>query len=595
MLVPQYFYPEGPSLLMGLNGDNKPIGRMWRESVHGTPAYLAHEIYYFTADFNRYNNISPETATFKVLHIFPNGIQFGIKTYCTNWFSPDQSREIVMSPVLKYGDHEYTQQEATQMGLGQLLTWDPPVTSRLALTSEYQYGGSEDMLHVHGIWFPVTQYYNQDPVENVTEPYALQFFFAFATNSLFLDLRTVFLIDISDNFWDITDRTPGINPGGVIELMEHNVNALSSPYTSILDLTAMNNGMKGKGNGSTDDSIRTNPNPPTGDDDTSTPGGGDGNYDDKSDPIDFPELPTGGALTSGMIKGFVIGSAALAALQNRLWDISIFDIATQFQKLVNEPMQCFISLHAMPVLPTTNPTAEHIKLGGYDTEVSANKITNQYVIVNCGTLDISKYWGSALDYAPYTRIEIFLPFIGLKSLQIEDCMGAKLQLKYYIDCLTGACTAFIKCGQSVLYTYTGNCLQHIPVTGQSSDLLHANISAIGMTAVGVATGNPAAAVSGAAAGAINSATAKNHVQRSGDLAGSAGIMGDYTPYVIIHRPVQSLAKGYNNYKGYPSNITAVLGTLSGYTEIEHIHIAAAGATDTELQEIEKLLKAGVII
>lgn len=591
MLIPTYKYPEGPSILYGINGNNKPIGRMWADS-HNSEGYLTHEVFSFTCDFNRFNNISPETATFKALHTFPNGIIFGLATYCQNWFSPDQSRQIIISPQLRYGDHIYSINEVTEMGLSNLLTWDPPETSRLYISSDYEDGGSADELHVHGIWFPVTQYYPQNPVENVTEPYAVQFFFAFSNNSLFKDLRSVFLTDISDSVYDIIQRLPDIY--AVIELMEINTAATSTPYTSILDLDAMNEGMKGKGNGSTDDSIRKNPNPPSGEDDTSTPGGGDGNYDDKSDPIDFPELPVGGALTSGMIKGFVIGQTNLQLLQNRLWDISIFDIATQFQKLVNEPMQCFISLHALPVLPETG-ASEHVKLGGYDTEVSALRITDQYVIVNCGTLDISKYWGSALDYAPYTRIEIFLPFIGLRSLQIEDCMGAKLTLKYYIDVLTGACIAFIKCGQSVLYTFTGNCIQHIPVTSQSSDLLHANISAIGMTAVGVATGNPAAAVAGAAAGAINSATAKNHVQRSGDLAGAAGILGDYVPYVIIHRPVQSLAKNYNSYKGYPSNITAIIGSLSGYTEIEHVHVSAAGATDAELNEIENILKKGVII
>lgn len=335
---------------------------------------------------------------------------------------------------------------------------------------------------------------------------------------------------------------------------------------------------------------------PAGSDDPSGPGGGGGTYDDSSDPIDFPDLPVGGALTSGMIKGFVIGSAELQSMQQTLWNMSIFDITTQFQKLVNDPLQCMISLAAMPVTPTIAATSEHVKLGSFDTGASGYRITNQYVVVDCGSLVLSEYWGSALDYAPYTDIEIFLPFCGMKTIRIEDAQALTLTLKYYVDVLTGSCVAFLKCGQSVLYTFTGNCMQHIPVTSQSSDLLKNSISAAGALGVGMMTGNPAAAASGAAYGAINTATSKNHVQRSGDLAGSAGILGDFTPYVIIHRPIQSLAREYNKFKGYPCNITYTLSNLSGYTEVEHVHLTGiSGATESELNEIESLLKSGVII
>ena len=335
---------------------------------------------------------------------------------------------------------------------------------------------------------------------------------------------------------------------------------------------------------------------PAGGGDPSGPGGGGGTYDDSSDPIDFPDLPTGGALTSGMIKGYVIGSPQLQAMQQTLWNMSIFDIATQFQKLVTEPLQCMISLAALPVTPTTTGTLEHVKLGSFDTEAEAYKITSQYVTVDCGSLSLKEYWGSALDYAPYTDIDIFLPFVGMRTIRIEDAQALTLTVKYYVDVLTGSCIAFVKCGTSVLYSFTGNCLQHIPVTSQSSDLLKNSISAAGALGVGLATGNPAAAAAGAAYGAINTATSKNHVQRSGDLAGSAGILGEYTPYVIIHRPVQSLAKGYNQFKGYPCNVTYSLTNLKGYTEVEHIHLTGiSGATDTELKEIEQLLKSGVIL
>ena len=112
---------------------------------------------------------------------------------------------------------------------------------------------------------------------------------------------------------------------------------------------------------------------------------------------------------------------------------------------------------------------------------------------------------------------------------------------------------------------------------------------------GAATG---AGIAGAAAisTAVNVAMAKTHVSRSGSMNGSVGLLDDFTPYLILHRPKQSLAADFKSFKGYPSNITAILSSLSGYTEVEYIHLTGInGATDTELTEIENLLKNGVII
>lgn len=365
-------------------------------------------------------------------------------------------------------------------------------------------------------------------------------------------------------------------------------------FWDFTDLATFNTAMKTAGKGTNKNVWDDTPEQP--EDDTSGTGGGGGSYDPSSDPVDFPAVPTGGALTSGMLKGFVIGQAGLIALQNKLWDMSIFDIQTQFQKLVNQPLDCLISLHCLPCLPTTGANPENVKLGSFDTQVSALRITNQYLEISGGSLKVPKYWGSALDYAPYSRAEIFVPFVGFRNIQIEDIQGLTLTLKYHVDVLTGDCVAYLKCGNSVLYSWTGNCLSHIPCTSSSNDRLAKGIGAIGSIGVGLVTGNPAAAAGGVIASASNVATSKNHVQRSGDVAGSPGIMSEFTPYIIFHRPKQSLAKYYNKFKGYPCNITYTLSSLKGYTEVEHVHLTGiSGATDTELNEIENLLKEGVII
>lgn len=579
-LIPEYKYPDGPGYL-NLSDDDKVFAGYQTGGV-----FLFHDI--IDIDMSGLNT----TVTFEnpvMLYKFTLDNDVELRLYA--WFD---TVNLLYSAVWKafYDGVEFTSQQYSQSGLNTGMAGEVNDSDFIEKGSYYKTGTNLDVP-----WKLVVQtLYPANPTENLTPADSFGFYLFGASH------RNV---QIGTEWVDIRNDLDAIQPGVLLTFD----NLVQIPYgdgTQRVDynyaawrfynLNTTSAYMKTAGKG-TNKNITggSNQDPEAPEDDTSGTGGGGGVYDPTSDPVDFPSLPTGGALTSGMIKGFVIGQGNLIALQQKLWNMSIFDIETQFQKLVQNPLECLISLHCLPCLPTTGGNPENIKLGSFDTEVTGNRITNQYLTVDAGTLNVPKYWGSALDYAPYTRAEIFLPFIGIRNLQIEDIQGLTLTLKYHVDVLTGDCVAYIKCGNSVLYTFTGNCIQHIPCTATSSDLLAKNISAVGMVGVGLATGNPAAAVAGAAAGAINSATAKNHVQRSGEVAGSPGVMSEFTPYMIFHRPKQSLAKNYNKFKGYPTNITYTLNTLTGYTEVEHVHLTGIKATDTELQEIENLLKSGVII
>ena len=333
--------------------------------------------------------------------------------------------------------------------------------------------------------------------------------------------------------------------------------------------------------------------------DPSQPGGGDGNYDDESDPIDFPDLPTGGALSCGAVHAFHVSEPIITQVFSKLWNTSIFDMAT-WQKLVASPLDCIVSLHALPCEPTEGSNA-NILFGNFDTEVSAKLVASQYTTIDCGYIDLVKFFGTAMDFSPYTKISIYLPFSGIHELATEDVQGSRIHVKYNIDVLTGDCAINVKCGQSVLYKFTGNCKMQIPVTSRDDNALGNTIKGtVGMLAgavIGGAVGSAPGAIAGASLSAAASvAMHKVTVTRSGELTGNAGLMDDFRPYLIIHRPQQSLAVDYNKFKGYPANLTLLLSSCSGYTEVEHIHLTGIdGATDTELTEIESLLKKGVII
>lgn len=349
-----------------------------------------------------------------------------------------------------------------------------------------------------------------------------------------------------------------------------------------------------------------------GGDYTPVPGDGSGGYDPKSEPVDIPTPPTGGAISTGSIKAFLVTEQKVESMFRRLWNNNIFDVLT-WQKLIQEPMDAIVSLTCIPCVPTYESNGSHIQLGNIDTEVVAPIITDEYVQIDMGSLTVKPYWGSALDYSPYTKIDIYVPGVGIRPIKPEDVINQPMRLVYIFDVLTGNFSANLKCGMSVLYKFQGNLKASVPITSRIFSALESVMKGAGQAAAQYATGamtagdkkdatpesieNAAVHQAGAAAisAAVNVAMSKVSLQRSGDLSGSTGLLDDFVPYVIIHRPVQSLAKDFKSFKGYPSNITAVLNTLSGYTEVEYIQLHDIGATDQELTEIEAQLKAGVII
>lgn len=326
----------------------------------------------------------------------------------------------------------------------------------------------------------------------------------------------------------------------------------------------------------------------------SEPGGGTGDFDGTSDPIDFPDLPDITSLDTGFIQIFVPTEVQLQALANFMWSDNLFDIST-WQKLFANPMDAILGLSIVPVaVPAVGPYS--VRVGNILTTVSMKGAVDQYVEVDCGTLNVNEYWGAYLDYEPFTKAEIYLPYIGTHAIAVDDIMGKPVHIKYHVDIISGACAAYIKCGDSVLYSFIGQCSSSIPISGNDwTNVINGVISAATSIGSMVATGGATApfAVPALASTAVNSM--KPNIEKSGGMSGTGGLLGIQTPYLILTRPRQCLPAAQNEYMGYPSFTSSVLGDLTGYTEVEQIHLDGIAATDAEISEIETLLKSGVIL
>lgn len=321
-------------------------------------------------------------------------------------------------------------------------------------------------------------------------------------------------------------------------------------------------------------------------------GGGNTIFGGISDSIDVPPLPTASASSAGFITLFNPSLAQLNNLANYMWS-DLFSLDT-FKKIFADPMDCILGLSIVPVKPASAGTSV-VKIGNVSTDVSMNKTSSQYVAVDCGTIDVKEYWGAYLDYAPYTQCEIYLPYVGTKQISVDDVMNKTVHVVYHVDILSGACNAYVKCGDSVLYTFVGQCSSSIPISGNDwTNVLNGAISVAGKIGLAMATGGATALMSGIGAASSIISSSKPTVERSGAMSSTGGLLGIQKPYLILTRPKQALPENQNKYTGYPSFITMSLSECSGYTEIDSIHLENMSCTDEEAQEIENLLKSGVI-
>lgn len=289
----------------------------------------------------------------------------------------------------------------------------------------------------------------------------------------------------------------------------------------------------------------------------------------------------------------------LNSLANFLWSTDFVDL---IKKVLQSPMDAMISLALFPIRPKTDGT-HIINLGYVPSGVSALRVSDQFQTFQTSGLVIPHKYNSYLDYSPYTTAEIYLPFIGFQRLNINDVMGKTVSVVYNIDMLSGICTALVKVDDTTMYSYSGNMAMFLPLSaGNWARMMTPIFGAVGGVAsmgAGIAGVMSGSSLLGSTATAVSGAKSLgnlegNAVSRSGEISGNAGILGDYQPFIVVTRPINDRPSTYNSNIGQTYNKSVQLGTLSGFTIVDEAHVEGMSATETEKNEIERLLKEGVI-
>jgi hypothetical protein len=337
--------------------------------------------------------------------------------------------------------------------------------------------------------------------------------------------------------------------------------------------------------------VITNPYPKTDTDiNTSNPPQNPTDIGDGSSPVGV--VPTGSA--SSLWKIYHPTQSEVNSFGGWLWSSNFID---QILKIFNNPMEAVIGLHKVYATPIDAGTTT-IRVGYLDSGVSSAYIEQQYVTVSCGSVNLNEQFGNVFDYSPHTDVQLYLPFVGIVPLNVNDVMRSKISVNYGVDVITGACLAMVEVSRdgnnSVLYQYSGNCAVQYPISsGSYMGIVSSIISVAGGVAATVASGGAAAPLAlGAAGGLLNAHT---NVQHSGGFSGNSGAMGGKKPYLIITRPITNVAEYDETMNGYPANSYITVGECSGYVKANNAHVINVPASSEELEEIYNYLVSGIIV
>ena len=312
--------------------------------------------------------------------------------------------------------------------------------------------------------------------------------------------------------------------------------------------------------------------------------GGNGDYDKNSDPIGSADASqfTTDALNSGLLTVFNPTKSQLISFASFLYSNSITDaIANQLKHLIADPLDYIVGLNMAHFVPVISGSGT-INFGGVSSGVTAGIVSPQMQFLDCGQVGVPEQTNSFQDYDMST-VTLYLPYCGMHELNIKEVMGGTIRVQYIIDCLTGSCVAdvtVIKSAthpgesdlNSVIYSFTGNCFQSVPLTSRDfkstiSGLLGV-ASSVGTFAGGMATGN-VMAMAGGTSNLINSAmSATPNVSRIGNYSSNYGYMQYQKPYLVLTRPIANIPNMYEDYYGRPLYEYITLDKCEGYTEID---------------------------
>lgn len=366
---------------------------------------------------------------------------------------------------------------------------------------------------------------------------------------------------------------------------------------------------------------------------------------------------------------YLMNSGGLSEVANNLFDVSVGGIWDKIKKGVEmygtDPMECVQGLTFYPFdlssVFSNFSNQQYVYFGGYqlDMENTVKKVIYPQGYKDLGTMTIKRSFNNWRDFEPYTKLFVYLPYVGVQQLSLARYYDKTVTVRYYIDIRTAVCMVVLIADGIMLDYFMGQMGVQMPITltdfaqysaNQINTMLEGASTAMSMVnpfcgsiaSLGVKTASRVYAGEDASVAKsrkqhkrINKAD-QQHLGSTQMMAytaaaeiGAMGVAGGLTAMKTTFELSQNGIAGYNKTKGCstsllntylpqyitfmfeimdadeseylnelagrPTNKSGRISDFSGYLECDDVMLICPIATDAEREEIIDLVTSGVYL
>lgn len=347
-------------------------------------------------------------------------------------------------------------------------------------------------------------------------------------------------------------------------------------------------------------------------------GGGTGTDEDNNDPIPVVAAP----YSSGLARYYVttVASPILGHISEAMGAWNLKDTGKDLYrniiscKLIKSPAP-------IPVSASEPFTVYGVKLQYEGADIPLPVVSDNPT-ATFGTYRIPRKFNDFRDYAPYTKVEIYLPYCGWTVLP-SHVVGRSVSVKYYTDIIAATCKAIVYCGSNPVAEAAGVIGLDIPMitenAGAKAEAVTMGLLAYGKAGLQTALGVGAAVatkgkagVKSAVGGLENLVSAysqtamafnQNYTEINGKNGDGCCIAGISAIVIKITRPKYGantdppyVPSEYGHSTGFVSMKSATVGSFTGLLVADNVDTSGiSGATEREKQLIKLYLESGVYI
>lgn len=347
-------------------------------------------------------------------------------------------------------------------------------------------------------------------------------------------------------------------------------------------------------------------------------GGGGGTDEDNTDPI-----PTVGAPFASGLSRYYVTTAASPILAHISEAMGAWNLKDSGKDLYKNIISCKLikSPAPIPVSGSEPFTVYGVTLQYQDADITL-PVVNDNPTASFGSYTIPRKFNDFRDYAPYTKVEIYLPYCGWCALP-SHVVGRSVSVTYYTDIIAATCKAVVYCNSNVVAEAAGVIGLDIPMVtenaGAKAEAVTMGLLAYGKAGLQTALGVGAAVATKGKAGvktavgglenliSAYSQTAmafnQNYTEINGKNGDGCCIAGISAIVIKITRPKYGanttapyVPSEYPHSTGFVSMKSAKVGSFTGLLVADNVDTSGiSGATEREKQLIKLYLESGVFV